>query len=88
MKSHEQKFTEAIGALTFRLNSWGVEDPATKAREFVHALVEQGWRGSMPELDRPKPVPPAAPQTVEAAIAAARAALREATTVTTEGEPA
>lgn len=79
MKSHEQKFAEAIEALAFRLNRWGVADAQTKAREFILELTHQGWRGVMPELDRPRPVPPASDETRTTALATARAAVHTTT---------
>lgn len=53
MKSHEQKFAEAIEALTYRLTQWAVADPETKAREFIRDLTHHGWRGAVAELDLP-----------------------------------
>lgn len=75
MKTQAQKYSEAVAALTHRLTEWGVDDPEAKARDFMHAMACQGWRATPFEAVKPPAVRPAAPETREQAIAAARAAL-------------
>lgn len=64
MKSHEQKYAEAVTELAARLAAWSVDDPETKAREFMQGMVREGWRGAVASLelpaatDRSRPVDP------------------------------
>lgn len=78
MKSHEQKYSEAIEALTHRLATWGVPDADTKAREFIRDLTHHGWRGAVAELDRPRPVPAGDAATGAALVRAELEAARRA----------
>ena len=78
MKSHEAAVADAIAALTARLASWAVDEPAQKAHEYVHDMLRHGWRPRAARpIDEPPPKPqPADPETRQRAIEAARAALR------------
>lgn len=44
MKSHEALIGEAVASLTARLESWHVDDAATRAHEYVHDMLRAGWR--------------------------------------------
>lgn len=79
MKDAAEKYSEAIAALTHRLTTWGVDDAETKARAFMHDLACQGWRATPLEVTPPRVTRPAAPETRQAAIDAARAELARRT---------
>lgn len=83
-KTAAEKYSEAIAALTHRLKTWGVDDPETKARAFMHDLACQGWRGTPVEVTPPPSGRPADPAVRNAALEQARSLLRATTTAAPE----
>jgi len=53
-----QDITRAATALEGRLNAWGVDSPAGKAREFINNLIDWGWQMSPEHERRPHPPKP------------------------------
>lgn len=53
MKSHEARVGEAVAALRARLESWGIDDAATKASEYVNDMLREGWRPKAPPVHQP-----------------------------------
>lgn len=58
MRSEEARIGEAVASLTARLTAWGVDEPAAKASDFIHAMLREGWRPRAPRYaDKPAPNP-------------------------------
>jgi hypothetical protein len=61
MSADEVRFAEAVASLTARLSTWGVEESASRAEQFVRDMLHQGWRPRAPRgsgFDAPTPDQP------------------------------